>query len=96
MGRIIQLLPPATASPLSPPLLPNGRRVRDAMVTRRLRQSLDASGYGALKRIEARHHRGVAYLEGRVDTFYLKQVAQVLALSVNGVERVVNDVKVDI
>ncbi len=59
-------------------------------------QRLGASGYLALRRIacECRCEGGVLCLRGCVGSQYLKQVAQMIAVAVEGVHRVDNQIKV--
>lgn len=56
--------------------------------------SLIRSGYPDLQRIEVTQHEGAICLHGRVHTYYVKQLAQQLAMREPGVHRVVNDIEV--
>lgn len=57
-------------------------------------QRLGASGYLALRRIDCACEDGVLSLRGCVPTYYLKQVAQSIAGTVDGVRRVDNRIEV--
>ena len=60
-----------------------------------VRQALDRCGYDQLRRVRvSATPSGRVRLDGRVGSFYLKQVAQTAALSVPGVKRVQNDLQV--
>jgi osmotically-inducible protein OsmY len=61
-----------------------------AAATSRLRKS----DYHELHLISCAFHEGVLTLRGRVSTFYLKQVAQTLIASLEGVERINNRLEV--
>ena len=53
------------------------------------------SPYLPLRYIECRLEDGVLVLRGRVPTFYLKQLAQSVGRSLKGIQRVVNELRVD-
>jgi len=55
---------------------------------------LQSSGYHALQNIECKVHGGSVFLSGVVPTFFLKQMAQAVALRVDHVLEVVNRVEV--
>ena len=55
---------------------------------------LGASSHLFLRHVECRLEEGVLCLEGKVPTFYLKQAAQSLLKSLEGVDRVVNRLEV--
>jgi osmotically-inducible protein OsmY len=57
-------------------------------------QRLEASGYLALRRIQCDCLGGVLCLRGCVPSHYLKQVAQEIAVGVEGVRRVDNQLRV--
>jgi osmotically-inducible protein OsmY len=57
--------------------------------------ALRASGYGQLQRLQVYCDHGRVTLQGRLPTYYLKQVAQCIVLSVAGIRDIDNDVKVD-
>ena len=48
-----------------------------------------------LRRIKCSLHNGMLVLRGRVPTYYLKQLVQTIGISIEGVEQVVNDLRVD-
>jgi osmotically-inducible protein OsmY len=57
-------------------------------------RALRATGYGSLRGIEVTVHARLVILDGRVPSYYLKQVAQTTALAVPGVRQVRNDLDV--
>jgi osmotically-inducible protein OsmY len=57
-------------------------------------EALKASGYGQLRALQVHSDDGRVTLQGRLPTYYLKQVAQLLVGSVPGVRDIDNDVKV--
>lgn len=63
-------------------------------ISRVAEEGLQRSGYLALRTVACDGRDGVIYLRGRVPTYYLKQVAQSIALGVQGVRRVVNLIEV--
>lgn len=68
---------------------------REDLLVERVSEALDRCGYGQLRRVRVTvRPTGRVQLEGRVSSFYLKQVAQTAALSVPGVMRVNNDLQV--
>ncbi|MEQ8789672.1 MAG: BON domain-containing protein [Pirellulaceae bacterium] len=74
-------------------------RARDAEgVARRAEAQLRTSPYKVLGRVTCNHHQGRLTLEGRVPTFYHKQLAQVavleLAESCDEVREIVNHIEV--
>jgi osmotically-inducible protein OsmY len=69
----------------SPPLPAIGRTAEER---------LQSSGYGALRDISCIASNGVAYLHGRLHSYYLKQLAQEIAAGVEGVRLVVNKIEV--
>lgn len=78
-------------------VLGNGRSVavEDETLILQIRQALARTGYGQLRRIRVTATPGGRVrLEGRVSSFYLKQVAQTAVLAVPGVKRVENDLQV--
>lgn len=61
-----------------------------------LRDAFRASPYVGLRRVECDDHEGVLTLRGRVPTFFLKQMAQALAMKAKGVEVLANRIEVQI
>jgi osmotically-inducible protein OsmY len=59
------------------------------------RQRLDAIGYPSLRQVKCAVHDGQLVLAGVVPSFYLKQVAQTVALAVEGVVSVANQLRVE-
>jgi osmotically-inducible protein OsmY len=66
----------------------------DLRLAERVARALHASGYGPLRGIAVTTHRRLVTLEGRVPSYYLKQIAQSTALSVPGVDQVRNELRV--
>ncbi len=68
------------------------------MVTRRVvhtaEDRLGASSHLFLRHVECHLEEGTLCLEGKVPSFYLKQTAQSLLQSLDGVERIVNRLEV--
>lgn len=52
-------------------------------------------GYRQLAEVEAHEMSGGVQIEGVVPTYFLKQMAQTVAMSVSGVERVNNVISVE-
>lgn len=57
-------------------------------------RALGATGQFTRHKVRVSSSNGVVRLEGRVDSYYKKQVAQAAALKVVGAGRLVNDVEV--
>jgi osmotically-inducible protein OsmY len=56
---------------------------------------LIATDSGRLRSVSVKVHHGRVYLYGRVHSFYAKQIAQHTAMSVAGVQRVLNELTVE-
>ena len=69
----------------------------DAMIVSEtdIQDRFHRSPYLPLRYIECRLDDGVLVLRGRVPTFYLKQLAQTIGHSLKGIQRVVNELRVD-
>jgi len=74
------------------PLLPQS--LEDHRLAERVERALCATGYGPLRTVRVSVNAGVVILEGRVSSYYLKQVAQATALTVPGTQRIRNDLDV--
>jgi len=61
----------------------------------RVRLTLDRADYPVFHGLTVTEDEGTIVLDGRLPSYYLKQVAQTVAASVNGVRRVVNHVQVE-
>ncbi len=55
---------------------------------------LEKSSHLFLRHLECNTDDGVLFIEGKVPSFYLKQTAQSLVQSIDGVDRVVNKLEV--
>lgn len=68
------------------------------MVTQRVvhqaEDRLGSSSHLFLRHVACRMEDGAMYLEGKVPSFYLKQTAQSLLQSLEGIDRVVNRLEV--
>jgi hypothetical protein len=58
------------------------------------RRRLSSSGWPSLKHVTCDEREGVLTLRGRVPTWYLKQMAQVLVSQIAGLDEVVNHIEV--
>ena len=59
------------------------------------RAALEKTGHGWLRRIVVVAEAELIVLQGRVPSFYLKQMAQVTVMAVPGIELVRNDLEVE-
>jgi osmotically-inducible protein OsmY len=60
----------------------------------RIRQTFERLGYSQLSAIKCTTQGDEVLLTGELDSFYLKQVAQSVAMKVSGVRNVQNEIKV--
>jgi osmotically-inducible protein OsmY len=67
--------------------------VEDLALT--VHRALIATDSGRLRSVSVKVHHGRVYLYGRVHSFYAKQIAQHTAMSVAGVQRVLNELTVE-
>jgi osmotically-inducible protein OsmY len=70
------------------------RATHDAEVQSEAQNLLERSNYLALRRLRCEFHDGRLVLNGRVPTYYLKQVAQTIVRQLPGVRRIDNMVDV--
>lgn len=68
--------------------------VMDHQLEDDLHHAFRTSGYAPLRNIGISHRNGCVELQGRVPTYFLKQLAQSLASSVPGVANVDNGIEV--
>jgi osmotically-inducible protein OsmY len=66
----------------------------DLCLAERVEQALRATGYPSLRAVKVSVCGGLVILQGRVPSYYLKQLAQATALDVPGVGELRNDVEV--
>ncbi len=59
-----------------------------------VQEALHLAGYGELRRVAVECDGGAITIVGGVPTYYLKQLAQNIALDVPGIERVRNELHV--
>lgn len=72
-----------------PPRRPDPRAIQAAV-----QEALHLAGYGELRRVVVECDGGAVTIAGGVPTYYLKQLAQNIALDVPGIERVRNELHV--
>jgi osmotically-inducible protein OsmY len=68
--------------------------LEDLRLAERTERALCSSGYGALRAIEVSVNARIVILQGRVPSYYLKQIAQAIALAVPGAHQVHNGLDV--
>ena len=68
--------------------------LEDLGLAERIKGALDATGHGSLRGVEITVRAGAVLLEGRVPSYFLKQLAQETALAVPGAHQVRNDLEV--
>lgn len=73
---------------------PCARNRQDAQLEQDVRQALRSSSYGSLRRVQVRVDMGHVAIEGSVPSYYLKQMAQAVAMSFSEVESLQNDLLV--
>lgn len=66
----------------------------DCLVLDRVNQVLQASGYLDLRRLRCEYDDGIVTIKGHVGSYFLKQMAQVLAARVEGVTGINNQLRV--
>lgn len=69
---------------------------RDHSIVDAAYRALRASGYGQLRGLSVHCDNGRVTLQGRVPTFYLKQVAQSVLKPIHGITDIDNDLSVQI
>ena len=65
------------------------------LMTQEAQRRLEDAGYRALRNLTIQNQEDVLILQGRVPTFYLKQLAQALIRDIDGLRGVVNRLRVD-
>jgi osmotically-inducible protein OsmY len=68
--------------------------LEDLHLAERVAHELRATRHGPLRRVAVTVHARLVTLEGRVPSYYLKQLAQATALAAPGVDHVRNDLDV--
>jgi osmotically-inducible protein OsmY len=68
--------------------------LEDLRLAERVARSLRATGYPPLRAVAVTVRGRLAILQGRVPSYYMKQVAQAAALDVPGVRELRNDLEV--
>lgn len=72
----------------------HGRDLEDIGLSLEVQRALRATGYLSLRGADVGAHFGVVSLQGRVPSYYVKQLAQATALGVPGVCGVHNELEV--
>lgn len=70
------------------------RMEHDQHILEQVNKALHRSGYDQLRSVRTYCHHGRIVLQGKIPTYYLKQVAQELVRSVSDVRDVDNDLHV--
>lgn len=78
------------ARPFSPAKPPWDRVIHDAAL-----EALTSNSHLRNRPITCEFHEGTIVLGGRVGCYYHKQIAQHVVMQIDGVEQVINHVKVD-
>ena len=68
--------------------------LEDQNLAERVERALRTRGYWALHAVRVSVRARVVFLEGRVSSYYLKQLAQATALAVPGAHQIRNDLDV--
>lgn len=92
-GKSFDLVPRSNSNAAAD-ILVNVARRSDEQIMSEAKRALDDSGYPQLGRVRAYCDHGRITLQGRVTTYYLKQVAQEVVRSVAHVRDVDNDLRV--
>ena len=96
MPQSAMFAPPFATWPIDP--LEKDQRVPAAsgadFQAEQIRRVLRESGYGELRLVAVTARDEVVVLEGQVSCFYLKQIAQTVALTVPEVHKLSNELKV--
>lgn len=88
-------MPETTASWSPTSIISSSRKLVDLQAIHAgIQDALNRSGYGELRRVDLDCEGDAVTISGRVPTFYLKQLAQSIALAAPGVGRVNNEVHV--
>ncbi len=83
--------PPRDGLGAAAPFAPNPDDLR---LAERVGRALRATGYGPLRDVEVTARARLVVLRGRVPSYYMKQVAQTIALAVAGAQDVRNHLDV--
>jgi osmotically-inducible protein OsmY len=86
--------PDAANNALPTSARPRTQSLEDRRLAERVECALRSTGYGRLRNIGVNAQARGVILAGRVPSYYLKQVAQAVALAVPGVHQVRNDLEV--
>jgi osmotically-inducible protein OsmY len=72
----------------------NDCQMDDEQILDQVRRTLDGSGYEQLRRVHAYCSHGRVILQGRISTYYMKQLAQELIRNVENIRDIDNDLRV--
>jgi hypothetical protein len=64
------------------------------LVTDLASKRLQASPYGAIRRVACFFDEGILVLQGEVSSYYLKQLAQSAVIGFSSIERIANRIRV--
>ena len=70
------------------------RRPDPRMIQAAVEEALCLAGYGELRRVEVECNGDAVTIAGRVPTYYLKQLAQSVALDIPGIKNIRNELHV--
>lgn len=88
-------MPAATAPRQFESMTFSSRRELDPQtIQAAIQEALHRAGYGELRRVQVKCDGEAVTISGRVPTYYLKQLAQHVALDVAGIERIRNELHV--
>jgi hypothetical protein len=68
--------------------------LEDFHLAERVARALAATGYPSLRTLDVTAGNRVAFLQGRVPSYYMKQVAQAVVLHVPGIRELRNELEV--
>lgn len=68
---------------------------RDRQIIEAVRQALHATGYQQFQRLQVYYEHGRITLQGDLPTYYLKQVAQTVVMSISAVRDIDNDIQIN-
>jgi osmotically-inducible protein OsmY len=68
--------------------------LEDLRLAERVARALRATGYPSMRTIEVTAGNRCVYLQGQVPSYYMKQVAQAVVLSVPGIQELHNELEV--
>ena len=88
------MLATSAARQIEPTILKSPRRQNPQAVQDAIQQALHLTGYGELRRVQVGCDGDAVTITGRVPTYYLKQLAQNVALEIPGIDNFRNELQV--